>query len=337
MRNNSGLSEPLDSVIADYLTRLDRGEQLDRQRFLQAHHGVAEELGEFFHDLDFISQRVKHRDGWEMDATADITRTSDGSGVPNSFIRMDARHWVEDPADRLMSFGDYDLIQELGRGGMGIVFKARQRSLNRIVCVKMMLMAELAEINEYKRFRAEATAIARLSHPGIVAIHEVGQHNGTPYYSMEYVEGEPLSKRVMETSLPAPEATRYVLQIADAIQVAHDNGIVHRDLKPSNVLVDEHGRTHITDFGLAKHVEAGEDLTVTGQVLGTPAYMSPEQGRGPPRRSGAGGGHLRAGGDSLRVADRPASAPRRGCHGNRAAGDDGNAGLSPGLERQNSA
>ncbi len=277
MSDMSDMRHRLDELIANYLKRVDRGEPVDRERFKRSNHQLSDELSTFFHDLDLVGQRVADLGSSDPEATAEITNTADGSAVPRSFIRLDARHWADRSAGSLISFGEYDLIQELGRGGMGIVFKARQRSLDRIVCVKMMLMAELAEVNEFKRFRAEAMAIARLNHPGIVAIHEVGQHNGTPYYAMEYVEGLPLSEHVTETPLSPSVAAEYVLQLADAIHVAHQSGIVHRDLKPSNVLVDEQSRTHITDFGLAKHLEADEDLTVTGQVLGTPSYMSPEQ------------------------------------------------------------
>ena len=276
----SGASDPkerLDTLIADYLMRLDRGESVDRERFKRSNRSLAGELDLFFRDLDVISQQVTALGHSDPEATADITAEVDGLEIPRSFIRLNARQWAARSSGKLFSFGDYDLLHELGRGGMGIVFKARQRSLDRIVCVKMMLMAELAEANEFKRFRAEAMAIARLNHPGIVAIHEVGQCNGTPYYAMEYVDGSPLSVHVTEKPLSPSAAAEYVLQIAEAIHVAHQSGIVHRDLKPSNVLLDERQRTHITDFGLAKHLEADEDLTVTGQVLGTPSYMSPEQ------------------------------------------------------------
>lgn len=268
----------LDAVIADYLRRIGRGEAVDRRRFMQAHRELAEELRIFFNDLDCIENLVeRHELADEEETGEDITSTHMGVSVPNSFIRLDARHAQGLSAGREFSFGDYELLQELGRGGMGIVFKARQRSLDRVVCIKMMLMAELAEVEEYKRFRAEALAIAQLRHPGIVAIYEVGQHNGTPYYTMEYVDGTPLAKSVTEQPLPAQKAAEYVRQIAAAIHLAHENGIVHRDLKPSNVLVDGQEHVHITDFGVAKHLGKDEDLTVTGQVLGTPSYMSPEQ------------------------------------------------------------
>ena len=268
------LSE-VDTVIADYLKRIDRGESIDRERFARAHRQLAGALTEFFDDLDHIGTLIERETS--VNSTSDLTATVGDARSVDGHVRIDTQHWVPLTSGAPISFGDYDLLEELGRGGMGIVYKARQRSLDRIVCVKMMLMAELAEMNEFKRFRAEAMAIARLNHSGIVAIYEVGQHNGTPYYTMEFVEGSPLSKYVPEKRLAANQAADYVAQIAEAIHVAHQSGIIHRDLKPSNVLVDNGHRTHIMDFGVAKHLEMSEDLTVTGQVLGTPSYMSPEQ------------------------------------------------------------
>ncbi len=277
MSSRRGNNEHLDRVIADYLQRHDRDEQVDRARFLLAHTSLASELRRFFADLDWIERHIQAHELIEDDTADELTCTLAGGEMPRSFIRLDATHGGDGPLRERCSFGDYELLDELGRGGMGVVFKARQRSLDRIVCVKMMLMAELAEVDEFKRFRAEAMAIARLRHPGIVAIYEAGQYKGTPYYTMEFVAGAPLSKFVSETPIPAMTAAQYVEQIATAVHVAHEHGIIHRDLKPSNVLVDDKGGTHITDFGVAKRLESDEDLTVTGQLLGTPSFMSPEQ------------------------------------------------------------
>ncbi len=172
---------------------------------------------------------------------------------------------------------NFELLEILGRGGMGVVFRARQLALDRIVCLKMMRLPELANAAEYKRFHAETLAIARLQHPNIVGIHGVGRYQNAPYYSMDYVEGVTLSKVISETPLRAAQAARYLMVIAEAIAYAHKNGIIHRDLKPSNVIIDTLGIPKITDFGIAKHLGAAEDLTTTGQLLGTPPYMSPEQ------------------------------------------------------------
>lgn len=179
-------------------------------------------------------------------------------------------------------FGDYEIQDEIARGGMGVVFRARQVSLNRPVALKMILSSWLASEEDVIRFRVEAEAAARLDHPGIVPIHEVGEHDGQHFYSMGLVEGGSLS-HLVRTNRPTPgEAAHLVVPIAEAVHYAHSRLIVHRDLKPANVLLDQDGRPKVTDFGLAKLVEHDSGLTATGQVLGTPAYMPPEQASGRP-------------------------------------------------------
>src|SRR5262245_42912489 len=175
------------------------------------------------------------------------------------------------------TFGDYDLLEEIARGGMGVVYKARQLSLNRIVALKMMLPSLLASATEVQRFRTEAEAAANLQHPNIVAIHEVGEHNGRLYSSMDDIEGQSLASLIREHPLPAETAARYLKTTAEAVHFAHRQGFLHRDLKPSNILVDETNQPRVTDFGLAKRMESDSRLTITGSVLGTPSYMSPEQ------------------------------------------------------------
>ncbi|MCI0744869.1 MAG: protein kinase [Verrucomicrobia subdivision 3 bacterium] len=174
-------------------------------------------------------------------------------------------------------FGDYELLEEIARGGMGIVWRARQVSLNRTVAVKMILGGEFASREQALRFRAEAEAAARLQHPNIVRIHETGEVAGQAYFSMDYIEGKSLSELVRDKPFPAKRAAAYVQRIAEATHYAHEHGILHRDLKPSNVLIDEHDQPRITDFGLAKRVERESFMTVTGQVLGSPSFMPPEQ------------------------------------------------------------
>jgi len=177
-------------------------------------------------------------------------------------------------------FGDYDLLEEVGRGGMGVVYRARQRSLGRTVAVKMLLRRELASAADLARFRSEAEAAARLDHPGIVSVFEVGEQEGHPFYSMQYVEGTTLARRLATAPIPAREAATILAQVAEAVQAAHQRGILHRDLKPSNILIDPDGCPHVSDFGLAKRLEADASVTHTGAILGTPCYMSPEQAAG---------------------------------------------------------
>jgi serine/threonine protein kinase len=174
----------------------------------------------------------------------------------------------------------YEVLAELGRGGMGVVYKARQVSVNRIVALKMILAGNLASPGDVQRFRREAEAAANLKHPNIVALHEVGEHAGQHYFSMDYVAGTSLSAMVTENPLPAARAARYVQAVARAIHYAHQQGTIHRDLKPSNILIDEADQPHVTDFGLAKQTKGDAGLTATGQILGTPSYMPPEQASG---------------------------------------------------------
>ncbi len=178
------------------------------------------------------------------------------------------------------AFGDYELLEKVGEGGMGVVFKARQKSLDRIVAVKMLRLGRHAGVEFVRRFRAEAVAAASLQHPHIVAIHEVGSHEGQQFFVMDYIAGQSLARFVGNRPLPARQAAQLVRSIGEAVQFAHDHGILHRDLKPANVLVDTGGQVHVTDFGLARRLEGDSELTLTGQVLGSPHYMPPEQAAG---------------------------------------------------------
>jgi len=173
--------------------------------------------------------------------------------------------------------GDYELLEEIARGGMGVVYRARQISLNREVAVKMLLHGVLAGDPAIARFKAEAAIVAHLRHPNIVAIHEIGEHQGQHYFSMDFVVGSTLAAKVRDGPLPARQAAAYLQRVAEAVQYAHEHGVLHRDLKPSNILVDEHDQPRVTDFGVAKRADAAAELTLTGQVLGTPAYLPPEQ------------------------------------------------------------
>lgn len=184
-------------------------------------------------------------------------------------------------------FGDYDLLEKIAQGGMGVVYRARQTQLDRIVAVKMILAGQFATDAEVERFRNEALAAAQLQHPSIVAIHEVGRLAGQYFFSMDYVEGHALGDLVREKPLPAARAAAYMCEIADAIHFAHQHGVLHRDLKPANVLVDRADRPRVTDFGLAKRIDQDSNLTATGAMLGTPGYMPPEQVRGEAAKLGA--------------------------------------------------
>jgi serine/threonine protein kinase len=183
----------------------------------------------------------------------------------------------ERPIERLRYFGDYELLEEIARGGMGIVYRARQAGLNRIVAVKVLLFGKFSSDEFVQRFKAEAEAAAALQHPNIVTIHEIGEHDGQHYFSMDYIEGKNLADLVRDKPLPANQAATLLKTVAEAIHYAHQRGVLHRDLKPSNVIIDLNGEPHVTDFGLAKRLDGASELTVCGQVLGSPNYMPPEQ------------------------------------------------------------
>ncbi len=174
----------------------------------------------------------------------------------------------------------YELLKEIGRGGMGVVFKARDVQLNRIVALKMIRSAALANTDELQRFAKEAAAAAQLQHPNIVALYDVSPSDQQPYLSMEYIGGTSLSERVSLGPLSGRRAAEYLELTARAVHYAHTRGIIHRDLKPANVLLDENDQPKVTDFGLAKQMKSRSDQTRTGAVLGTPSYMSPEQAAG---------------------------------------------------------
>ncbi len=213
------------------------------------------------------------------DATIDLTPMA--HDMPTA-AHAETGQIASDPSEplRVRYFGDYEIVREIARGGMGVVFQARQVTLNRPVALKMILAGQLADETDIRRFYTEAEAAANLDHPGIVPIHEVGQHDGQHYFSMGFVEGQSLSQRISSGPLPAREAAELMRRVAEAIQYAHERGVIHRDLKPANILLDKSGNPRVTDFGLAKKVQGDSGLTGSGQIMGTPSYMPPEQAGG---------------------------------------------------------
>lgn len=185
-----------------------------------------------------------------------------------------------DTLGQFEQFGDYEIIEELARGGMGVVYKARQRKADRVVALKMILSGQLAGEQEVQRFYAEAQAAAKLEHPNIVPIYDVGEHDGQHFFSMGFVKGKTLKDLVADGPLEPDRAARFMLVITQAVAFAHQQGVIHRDLKSANVLVDHGDNPRVTDFGLAKQLDSTSDLTATGQVMGTPSYMPPEQAAG---------------------------------------------------------
>ena len=187
---------------------------------------------------------------------------------------------TQEPSQIQMEFGDYELLQEIGRGGQGVVYRARQKSLNRIVALKVIGLGQWATKAHVKRFRLEAEAAASLEHPCIVPIYEVGERDGACYFSMKFVEGGQLDEVVRRAPMSIRQAVELIAKVARTVHYAHEHGILHRDIKPGNILLDANGEPHLTDFGLARLLETESSITHTLDVLGTPSYMAPEQAVG---------------------------------------------------------
>src|SRR5256714_5795458 len=183
-------------------------------------------------------------------------------------------------AELLGELGDYELLEEVGRGAQGVVFRARQKSLNRTVALKVISLGQWASKAHLKRFRREAEAAASLDHPGIVPIYEVGERDGSCYFSMQFIEGGQLDEVVRRTPISIRQAAELIAKVARTVHYAHEHGILHRDIKPGNILLDKNGEPHLTDFGLARLLDTQSSVTRTIDVLGTPSYMAPEQAAG---------------------------------------------------------
>jgi WD40 repeat protein/tRNA A-37 threonylcarbamoyl transferase component Bud32 len=205
-----------------------------------------------------------------------LGQQASGGGQPPTIGAPPA---TQPPDDRPEFVGDYEILDEIARGGMGVVFKARHRTLNRLVALKMVLAGRLASAADVRRFHTEAEAAGGLDHPNIVPIYEVGEHAGQPYFVMKFMEGGNLAARCAGGPTAPKEAARLTAAAARAVHHAHQRGILHRDLKPANILLDAQGQPHVADFGLAR-VLASDGPTRTGTILGTPSYMAPEQARG---------------------------------------------------------
>ena len=248
----------IDFIIAEILKSEEEGRTLTADDWCARYKHHAESIREFFTNREQLGLS-KVFEGADMP-----TMAPDGD-QPEGFATGEAIRY----------FGDYEVIEEIARGGMGVVYKAKQTSLQRTVALKMILSGELASAEHVARFQTEAESAARLDHPGIVPIYEIGEHNGQHYFSMAFVPGRSLADRIADGPLPPKEAAEIVAAAADALQYAHDLEVIHRDLKPANILMDG-DRPKLTDFGLAKRLDQ-QSVTRTGEVLGTPGYMAPEQ------------------------------------------------------------
>ena len=289
MADSPAADEPIDEAFAAYLRSCDAGEIESREEFLAQFPEIADDLKELMEAADMISGMtqagVQTQSSQKADTGADTiaadARTGDESGVDPAATLPVANRPKGDPGPTLpFDLGDYQLLEVIGRGGMGVVYLAKQTHLDRMVAVKMIRSGILAGEDEVRRFYTEAQAAARLHHPGIVSVYQFGHRAGHHFFSMKHIEGTDLQKKINGEMLAPRLAARYVRDVARAIQHAHKNDVLHRDLKPANILIDVDDKIHITDFGLAKNLGADSSVTGSGAAVGTPHYMAPEQAGG---------------------------------------------------------
>jgi serine/threonine-protein kinase len=285
--DESAKDRQLEAILHDYLQAVDAGQSQDRDALLRQHPEFASELAAFFADQDEMSQLARGmvEPAARAQPATEAPTLAPGESPPT-------------PLGVVRYFGDYELLEEIARGAMGVVYKARQISLNRIVALKMILAGQLASPADVQRFYAEAEAAANLDHPNIVPIYEVGEHDGQHYFSMKLIEGGSLAAALGAawTHSASKAAAKLIATVARAVHYAHQRGILHRDLKPANILLapsdpvhgvrlggspdaSGHYEPHITDFGLARRLDAAGSLSPSGAIIGTPSYMSPEQAR----------------------------------------------------------
>jgi len=276
--SESSRDDRINKVIADYLEAVEKGEFPDQQALLARNPDLAEELQGFFRDQEQLKRfaaGLAPAPPAASDATVDL-----GSRPPTgaeTIAPTEPTVGLDKSLGTVRYFGDYELLEEIARGGMGVVYKARQVSLNRVVALKMILVGQLATPTDVQRFHAEAEAAANLDHPNIVPIYEVGEHQGQHYFSMKLVEGGSLTQQLPRFQKDQRASARLLATVARAVHHAHQRGLLHRDLKPGNILLDGDGQPHVTDFGLAKRIEGDAGMTQSGAIVGTPSYMAPEQ------------------------------------------------------------
>jgi eukaryotic-like serine/threonine-protein kinase len=288
----------LAQLLEELTACAQRGENPDVQALASQHPTLAAELRSLWATV-WVAEILARDDGAQtasanqpggenvLPVTAQWpTSTPDDVEDSQNLTPSRAGRAAAQPSDQDVSFGDYQLLEELGQGGMGIVYRAREHHRGRIVALKRLLRGAGSTAHDVDRFRVEALAASRLAHPHVVPVFQVGDCDGQPYFTMQYVEGTTLARRLADGPMPGLDAARLLIPVCRAIQYAHDHGILHRDLKPSNILIDREGHPYVSDFGLAKRLDVHGDpsLTPSGALVGTPSYMPPEQARASMRR-----------------------------------------------------
>jgi WD40 repeat protein len=289
----------LDLILNEILLREERAEAPQLEEYVQRFPAYAGKLQRWFEVQQTLQTNVLGNRAWPAtlgkgpdQRAADgalVAQEEPGPAAPAEAVDSRVGTLVTPTPRRdavvneRVSVPGYEILREIGRGGMGVVYVARQRGLKRLVALKMILAGQHAGAEQAGRFRAEAEAVAHLQHPHIVQIYEVGEHEGRPYFSLEYLEGGSLSRKLGGVPLEPRQAARLLEMLAGAMHYAHQRGIVHRDLKPANILLTAEGLPKISDFGLAKQMDEDRGQTQTGAILGTPSYMPPEQAAGQAR------------------------------------------------------
>ncbi len=266
--NSPSREERLVQLIEQLTQKLHAGESPSLDEVVQAHPEFEEDLRELWGAI-LITEGVARE-------AKKVSEDSPTQILTDSLLESTRPVW-QTPSE----IGDFKIIREIGRGGMGVVYEAEQQNPHRKVALKMLLQGQLAPETDFIRFQAEAQAVAQLDHNNIVALFEVGSHENIPYFTLRLIEGENLATKITRDGPLSPrEAAQLLAPICSAIHYAHSKGVLHRDLKPSNILLDDQGTPYVTDFGLAKRMEAGATLTQSGAILGTPSFMAPEQAQG---------------------------------------------------------
>ncbi|MCO8120509.1 serine/threonine-protein kinase [Stieleria sp. TO1_6] len=291
----SEADDPIDEAFAAYLRSCDEGSVGSREEFLAQFPEMADELRSLMDAADAIDRFTGAANGDSFtlgtsqrsaaaagaDTIGGMIVDPDDSGDDPAATLPEATRPKGDPGPTLpYDLGDYELLEVIGRGGMGVVYRANQRMLNRTVAVKMIRGGLLACENDVRRFYTEAQAAAGLHHPGIVPVYQFGHRAGHHFFSMALIDGTDLQRKINENEMPIDDAVRYVHDVARALEHAHQNHVLHRDMKPANILIDDKDRVHITDFGLAKNLSTDSSVTGSGAAVGTPNYMAPEQAGG---------------------------------------------------------